>query len=133
MLEAFNFSVSQKNISVNMTLSYSCSINSNDIAPYILNKTIWTPITPYSVNATLCAVSFSIPSDPIFALFTNNRTVSVNNTTISTPTALTTAISTASRVNNANPYLYLILIIIVILIIAVHLRYNKRNRKGFRK
>lgn len=41
--------------------------NVTALQPYILKNSTWMPITPFTVNASSCVVSFSIPSDPIIA------------------------------------------------------------------
>ena len=89
-LAAFNFSTEQ-NITANAVFSYPCNIT--NISVFRLANSIWSKIVSMQ-NAQACAVSFSVPSDPIIGIFSKNPIVAPprsNNTT-------TTTISSANAI-----------------------------------
>ena len=43
----------------NVTISYQCSMGSGAPEPYLLQGGAWTAITPFSINASACSVSFA--------------------------------------------------------------------------
>ncbi len=70
---------------INATMPYPCSIPSYAVAPFILANGSWKPITPFSVNATSCLVSFQVPSDPTIAIFELNSALKTVNVTTTVP------------------------------------------------
>lgn len=47
-----------------VTTSYPCSLSSENVAPYeLVNNSTWTEVTPFSVNASSCTLSFDIVSN----------------------------------------------------------------------
>ena len=70
-LVALNISVTSGTInsisSINVTVGYPQSYTSP--APYRLNGTSWTEITPFSVNAVSHTITFSISPDPVVGVF----------------------------------------------------------------
>ncbi len=138
-LSAFDINVSStQNVSINVTLKYSCNINSNSIAPYILQNNTWTAITPFSINLASCAISFSIPSDPIVALFSNNSITTSTLTTILTTTTIqstttsysnnTSTTPSASASSNNTTYLVIIVIIIIAIGLSAWFLLKKKHR-----
>jgi hypothetical protein len=134
-LSAFDINVSStQNVSISVALKYSCNINSNSVAPYILQNNTWDAITPFSINSTSCAISFSIPSDPIVALFSNNSisTSTLTTTTIQSTTTSysnnTSTIQTTSANASSNNTTYLVIIVIIIIAIALSAWYMLKNK-----
>ena len=80
-------------------------------------------ITPYTLNASLCMVSFNVASDPIVGLFTKQRSIANN-------ASSTTTIQNASNNNAQFTYLiYIILAIVIILVILAILIISKSRPK----
>jgi hypothetical protein len=117
-----------KNLTVNATLHYNCSIPSTAVAPFILNASTlnWQKISPFIVNQTACSVSFSVPMDPVVALLfagpTNSTTVT---TAVSTIPPRTTIPSTAEP--GTGEGLGTLIAVIIIVALFVHL-HNKGKR-----
>ena len=118
---------------------YPCSIPSDLVVPYIFKNNTWLSITNYTVNATACTVSFSIPSDPIVAIFEKSVPTT---TTTSIATTIPTTIPTTIYYPSPSPkprspivIEALVLIIIVIIIILVLLYYMLLHRRyhGFKR
>jgi hypothetical protein len=132
---AINESINSTNTSVKLTLRlrYSCSIPSNRIAPYILEKGVWAAITPFNVNSGACTISFIVPNDPIVALFQASPTVTIP---IPATTSSTTTVSLPSVTPPPPPpfsvYVVITIMIVIIIIAMVALlrrkdRHNHRN------
>ncbi len=87
------FNISATNSTLNITMKYSCSIPQDSVAPYIYSNGTWSPITPFVLNKSSCDVTFSVPGDPVIALFEKNNTAATTSTTtsIETTTKETTA------------------------------------------
>ncbi len=119
-----NITVSNNAIKVlNLTVSYSCSIDGNTIAPYILSKTdgLWTPITPFTVNASACTISFTIPADPIIALLKPSKPVAPlapPNSTVITPQvpAIVIVPTTSPQSKGISPYTKEAMSLVIILV-----------------
>jgi hypothetical protein len=78
--------------SINVTMTYSCSIPSSDVSPYKLINGTWTPITPFTVNSAACTVNFILNSDPIVSLMQYTPSTPTTSTpTTSTGTGTTTS------------------------------------------
>ena len=135
-VSVFDINVSSnQNLSINVTLKYPCNINSDNLAPYILQNNTWVAITPFSINLASCAISFSIPRDPIVALFSNNISTSTLTTTTlqSTTTSYSnnnSTISSGSASSDNTTYLVIIVIIIIAIVLSAwYLLKNKHHRK----
>ena len=122
LISAFNISVTTAaNVSSEVTSPYSCGINSSLIKPFELVNGTWTAITPFSVNATACTVSFVVPKDPIVGIFqkivpTTTVTTTVNTTTTIAPT--TTVLP--PKVNTAAIAVAVIVTVIILLVLAYY-------------
>ena len=105
------------------TLPYSCSLPSNSIAPYLLKNGTWTKITPFTVNATACTISFMVPVDPVVAIFTNattsTTTLPTSTTTLPTTFPTTTVPYAAHQTPAPNYSVYIAAIIVILIIVAV--------------
>ena len=109
------------NVSSEVTSPYSCGLNSSLIKPFELVNGTWTAITPFSLNATACTVSFVVPKDPIVGIFqkivpTTTVTTTVNTTTTIVPT--TTA--PPPKVNTAAIAVAVIVTVIILLVLAYY-------------
>ena len=70
---------SSNSMTLNMTMGYSCNAEFKSVSPYILENSVWTPITNYHINNSTCQISFEIPSDPIVGLLAVLPSHTVNN------------------------------------------------------
>ncbi len=119
LILAVNFSVNNRNVSVNATMNYPCSIASADVAPFILRNGDWMPIVPFDVNAAACAVTFAVPSDPVIALFD----IAPNS-----PTVATTSVPSQQTSGNSDGILiWIVAIVIVALLLLLYYRRRKKN------
>ena len=127
-IKAINYTFSNKNVSANVTIHYSCNMPASAVTPFILKNGTWQEITPFTVNATACTVTFAAPADPTIGLFNipnqTAATTAVPTITANTTTALTTV---ASAVQQSNQGLLIAIIIIAIIVLAVivYLRMRK--------
>ena len=122
LISAFNISVSTAtNVSTEVTSPYPCSINPSPINPFELVNGSWMAITPFSVNAIACTVSFAVPYDPIVGVFqkTAPTTTTVNTTT--------TIPSSSPPGHHTPPIAPIIAMIIAIIIVAATVAYYSRK------
>ena len=121
-----NFSISDPSALVNATIGYPCSIAPAYVAPFILRNDTWVPITPFTVNATACTVSFIIPSDPIIGVF---HTQYANSQT-TYPTTLTTSIPPAVQQSALVPWLEVVaLFAIIAFLLFMVIRQRRRKSR----
>ncbi|MGC9011286.1 MAG: hypothetical protein ACP5JN_04085, partial [Candidatus Micrarchaeia archaeon] len=135
LVSAVNVSVNTTaNVTILFTEHYPCSIPSSLIAPYMLKNNTWVPISNYTVNATMCTVSFYIPKDPIVGIFEKAPTTttiistSVPTTSILTTTIIQTPTPTPTQ-SSANTLVIIIGIIALIIIVIIALYYYKLTHK----
>ncbi len=88
LIRAINFTVSNRNITVDAVVRYPCSYSPYAIAPFMLKNDSWSEIRPFSVNAGACSITFAIPSDPTIAIM---KTAEQNQTTAATSQPTTSA------------------------------------------
>lgn len=125
LITAFSVNVSTtSNVSIYTNIHYSCNINSKTVAPYILQNNTWTPITPFSVNATSCSVLFLIPKDPIIALFSTNTNTKISNST----TTILSNVTTTQNNSSNNDLIYYVIIVIILIIVVWYLIIGKKSR-----
>ena len=122
-IKALNLTVigAGANTIVNATVSYSCNYPYYSVAPYMLTNNVWNKITPFYVNSSACTVSFSVPSDPVIAIFANQ----------STNSQITTTIAQQSKTEPKRHYSILLVVIVLIIaaiLIVAYKRRHKRNR-----
>jgi len=129
LLRAINFSISNKNMSAIAILKYPCNITSGDVDPFILRNRTWNLITPFSTNASACTVTFTVPSDPVIALFYNATGITSTNATAST--TLQTSIPAVQK--QTTDILWPILAIIILIVVLVFLYGYMRRRKSWRR
>jgi hypothetical protein len=117
-LKAVNVTISKGIVEVNATLSYPCNISSGMIAPYILENGTWNPIPQFTSNQAACTVTFSIPNDPLVALFMKQSS------------SLTTTSIEQQETNHSTSSYYIAaaVFIVVVILILVASRKNKNNR-----
>ncbi len=120
---AVNLTISSKNISVNSTMHYPCSLPSTNVAPLILKDGLWKPITPFTVNAAACTVAFSVPSDPVIAIF---QTAYANSQTTTVITS--TAIQGTQQTSGGTAFIPIAVVAIIAIILAAY--YLISRRKG---
>jgi hypothetical protein len=125
-----------KNLTVNATLHYNCSIPSAAVSPFILNASTlnWQKISSFTVNQTSCSVSFSVPIDPVVALlFTKPINATTITTSVSTITSSTTIASTVKPAAGGGPTTLNIEIaagIVVAIVLAALFVYRRNRGKG---
>lgn len=127
---ALNISVTPPdNVSINVTLAYECGMNAS-VAPYMLTNGTWTLIRPYNIDASACTVSFTVPADPVVALYSaapNNSTLA---TTSMPASSVQTTIAQQQQSASSNTLvLYVVVAIVVILLIAAFVYVYTRRRK----
>ena len=110
------------NITVNTTLGYNCSIPAQSIRLLILGNGTWSPLAPFTVNASSCTVSFQLHSDPVIALA---EYVAPATTTVTT--AMTTTIPQAAAASGQGVFYYALAIVAIVLL-ALLLLFIKRRR-----
>ncbi|MDE1768578.1 MAG: hypothetical protein KGH62_04360, partial [Candidatus Micrarchaeota archaeon] len=125
LVKAINFTTSSANVTVNATIGYPCSYPYYAVAPYILRNGTWNRITPFSVDAGTCIVSFNVPSDPVIALFENASAL---------PSSSTTSIAQATAPGSASAQSYMVVLIALVLIVAIILIavYLRKQRRRFK-
>ena len=114
-----NLTVSASNASVNAVVGYPCSISSSKIAPFILENGSWSAITPFSVDAAACTVSFTVPDDPVIGLFAATAPSSKSVVVVS---------STAKHAPDIW-YAVIIAVVIILLLAAAYLLFAKRGKQ----
>ena len=102
---------------LNVTLWYNCSIPSGRVAPFIYSSGVWKPILNFTPLSADCSVSFSLPSDPVFALFEVAAS-----TTSTQQTQLTTLLSSSSI------YYVAVAIIVILVMAAAYYLMAKKKR-----
>ena len=122
LIQAINFTESNSSVTVNATLHYPCSINSSRIAPFILRNGVWDQISPFTVNAASCTISFVAPSDPVIAIFSSV-------TSGQQPTSLATSIPPIKSPSPQLSYLYWLALIVILAIIAIVAASLLRRRR----
>ncbi len=118
---------------INVKYSYPCNIPAANIRPFILENGTWDAISPFTVNATSCTVSFSMPADPVVAIMEQNHTAPKTPSNASAVSTLlpTTAAAQPTPSSTSSVLLIAVIIIIIIIIIAVlYMLKNKRPRLG---
>lgn len=129
-ISALNITISNPNVSVNATLKYPCSIPSSSVKPFILENGTWTPISPYTINAASCSISFAIPPDPVVALMSYSPAppaTTLQTTTVTTTVAATTAAQTSIGSGGTNLWEIGIGAAIVIIAISAYLLTHRRK------
>lgn len=117
-------------ISVSLSASYNCSLDSSKIEPFKLySNGTWEMISNASINASNCTVSFDIPPDPIVALFYGNFTP-VSTSALTTASTIVPTTIPATTKGNPNAIIYVVIIIVIVIILIVaDLALNGRKRK----
>jgi hypothetical protein len=123
LIRAINFTDSNSSLTVNVTLHYPCSINSSGIAPFILRNGAWDQISPFTVDAASCAISFVAPSDPVIAIFSSAISGPQ-------PTSLTTSIPPIKSPPPQPSYIYWLVLIVILAIIAIVAASLLRRRRA---
>ncbi|MGC8662499.1 MAG: beta strand repeat-containing protein, partial [Candidatus Micrarchaeia archaeon] len=129
LLRAVNISVNTKSsISLFFEENYPCSINSSLIKPFIIKNNAWDPISNYTINSTICAVSFYIPNDPIVGIFEKTNLTTITNSLPAVTTSSTTA-PTTSKIINQNGKIIKIAAIIIVVIFLLIVAYKMKHKK----
>ncbi|MDE1871386.1 MAG: YncE family protein [Candidatus Micrarchaeota archaeon] len=128
-LLALNISVAPpENVTLNLTVKYNCSIGSSYIAPYIVSNSIWEPINSFTVDSSACSMSFSLPADPVVALYSSQH---ANTTTIAATTASslpsTTTIRQAPQRGSGHDIAYAAIAVVIILLVLIY-AYSRRRK-----
>lgn len=120
---------STTNATMTMAYNYNCSINPEDLEPFILTNSSWSALKS-SVNLTRCDITFMIPADPIISIGYYSRIanitkpISTSNTTLKNSTI--TSHETASNFSSDILKAAIIAVVLIILIIVVYL-FKKRK------
>ncbi len=116
---------------INVKYSYPCSIFAAYIKPFILENGMWDAISPFTVNATSCTVSFSIPADPVVAIIEQNHTAPKTPSNASAVSTLlpTTAIAAPHQVPSSTSGMLIIAAVIIAIIIIAAILYMLKNRR----
>ena len=116
---------------INVKYSYPCSIFAAYIKPFILENGMWDAISPFTVNATSCTVSFSIPADPVVAIMEQNHTAPKAPSNASAVSTLlpTTAIAAPHQVPSSTSGMLIIAAVIIAIIIIAAILYMLKNRR----
>lgn len=119
---------STANTTITMAYNYNCSINPQDLKPFILTNSSWFPLKS-SVNLTRCDITFTIPADPVISIGYYSGIVNITkpvttNTTLKNNTATTP--KTASNVSSGNLDITIVVLAVIILIIIIYL-FKKRK------
>lgn len=117
---AINITTNNTSVLLNITLKYPCGTPSSYLQPFILVNGTWEPITPFTVDASSCSVSFVIPGDPVVALAEHipptSATTSVQ--AVSTSSQQTTSIPGAPTTGQGDYAVYIIVAIVIIAAVA---------------
>jgi uncharacterized protein (UPF0333 family) len=130
-VSALNVSISTTaNVTANVTMSYPCAMSASSVLPFIYVNGTWKAITPFSVNAAKCTVSFALPKDPIVALFSNALPVTTTvAATVPQTTAVTTIPQQASAQNGTYAVAAVVIVVVVVLAVAYYaVRARQRRR-----
>ncbi len=52
-----------------ITDPYPCSINASAVQPFMLSQGVWSAVNSFSISKGSCTASFSVPADPVIALY----------------------------------------------------------------
>lgn len=107
-----------------VNIKYDCSLQPSSVVPFTLVNGTWGMISPFSVNASACLVSFNILVDPVVALFELPVTTSV--TTVTVPTTTIPQQPAPSYLSVYTIAVILVLIVAVIILILARRRKSKK-------
>ena len=127
LISAINYTIQKINVTVNVTLNYPCGTSSDSLNPSIFRNGTWSRITPFTINATACTITFAAPADPVIGLFNVSKSATVNITSILSTTINTTTIQEAgTRAAGVTVSILIIGIIAIVVIVAVLIYLKKR-------
>jgi hypothetical protein len=89
-------------MSLAFEMNYKCSVSPKDIVPYVLTPSGWKAVTNSTIDNSSCSIRFSIPNDPVIAIFQLNPSPSVTTTTNQTSNTTTSNSLTLNTKNNKN-------------------------------
>jgi hypothetical protein len=135
VLKVINITASNNNATLNATVGYPCEVPAAEVAPYILKNGGWKAITPFTVDAGACTVSFTIPADPTIALLRLSAYAAPTTTTVWTtvPTTLTTMAAQQQPQGGGNGYALAVVIIVVAAAAWALLRKRKEEQEAARQ
>ncbi|MGD0728650.1 MAG: hypothetical protein ABR981_01075, partial [Candidatus Micrarchaeaceae archaeon] len=114
---------------LNVVEKFQCSLT--NVEPYILENGIWKAITPYSINAKACTVSFSIPADPIVALMVPSQPQQQKPAASTTIAPVIIESSSSKKASSYNNYLIPVAAVVIIAaLIGIGLYGRKGNNKN---
>ena len=118
---------------INVTIPYNCGISGSLLKPFIYVNGTLEGITPFTVNASACTVTFQVPSDPVVGLYYRNSTSAANTTSTVAPvttTAQQTNTTTTSPAPEAQPnYILIVVGVIILVVIIAAALYFMKSRK----
>ncbi len=137
LVSAVNVSINTTaNVTMLFTEHYPCSIPSSLVAPYMLKSNAWVPISNYTVNASMCTVSFYIPKDPIVGIFEKTPTTTTVSTTVPTTSIMPTTIpAPVPKPSPANAWGIVAIIAVLIILLAIYsyMMMHRKKHHGYRK
>ncbi|MGC8710616.1 MAG: hypothetical protein ACP5RF_03355, partial [Candidatus Micrarchaeia archaeon] len=138
LVSAVNVSINTTtNVTILFTEHYPCSIPSSLVAPYLLKNNAWVPTFNYTVNATLCTVSFYIPKDPIVGIFEKTLATTSVSTTVPTtsimPTTIPAPVPTPSPASVWSIVAIIAVLIILLAIYSYMMMHRKKHYHGYRR
>ena len=128
LISAINYTIQKTNVTVNVTLNYPCGTSSGSLNPSIFRNGTWYGITPFTINATACTITFAAPADPVIGLFNTSKSATANTTSTVGTTISTTTIQAAGTEGAGVMEGILVIGIIIIMIIVAALIYLKKRK-----
>ena len=118
---------------INVTVPYNCGISAALLKPFIDVNGTWEAITPFTVNASACTVTFQVPADPVVGLFYANTTSTSNATSTTAPITTTSqqpnTTATTAPTPQAQPNGTIIVVVIIVVIVIAAALYFLKLRK----
>lgn len=130
LVDALNVNITtDANVTENVTMAYPCGTPQSDIMPFIYKNGSWSAITPFSIDAAKCTVTFALPKDPIVALFSSAPVTTTAVTTTVPKTTVTTTVPAIAQPSNSLYVIAAIVIVVIIVIALVAYYYSMRSHR----
>ena len=117
VIKAINYTISNNNLSVNVTTSYPDNIQESDIIPAILNHSVFVMINQFTINNTAHNITFAVPDNSVIALLNTTHSNYTENVSIPTTSANTTVPQTNVQPHSDQDLEWAAIIVIVIIVI----------------
>lgn len=113
-----------------LTESYTCGVS--NVEPFIFEGGTWTEITPFTINASACTISFKIPTDPIigiFAIAPPKTTTTLPSTTSASTSTIPPALPGKATASEYTTVIALVVIAVILAILAYALSRPKPKKQ----